>query len=221
MINLLKKHKYEKLKLPGSAGRLLLLSCCAPCSANVLAHLKDSKINTTVLFYNPNIHPEKEYIKRKKENKKYAEKLGFEFVDLDSDYNYKNDSKNFIELVKRYKYENEPEKGKRCSFCFYYRLKKAAEYAFKNGFRVFSSTLGVSRYKDFEQVNKEGFRASNNYPDLIYWDYNFRKNNGEIIRSKIVKNENMYNQDYCGCVYSKINRLRDQLNRNIKNNKKG
>ena len=114
--------------------KLLLLSCCAPCSGDVIQTLAANKIDTTVLFYNPNIHFEEEYQKRLEENKKFALENGFDFVDL----NY--DPANWFEEVKGL--EDEPEKGERCYKCFAMRLRKTAEYAQANGFKIFADTSG-------------------------------------------------------------------------------
>lgn len=174
---------------------LLLLSCCAPCTGGVMKTLGEAGIDYTVLFYNPNIHPEEEYLKRKDEQKDFADKLGTSFVDLDYD------TALWFEAVKGL--ENEPEKGKRCSACFAMRLARAAAYAADNSFGAFSSTLGISRFKDFEQVNRAASSVLGAYPALSYWAINWRKNGGSMRMDAVAKEENFYRQDYCGCVFSK------------------
>jgi hypothetical protein len=189
--------EFPKAELPNHEKKLLLASCCGPCSCYALSLLKYNNIDVEVLFYNPNIHPKKEYEKRKEENKCYAQKLGFKFSDLDYEPEV------YLEQVRKAGLENEPERGKRCDLCFFMRLRQAAEYAVSNGYKIFSSTFGISRWKDYEQVLRAAKRVVVSYPNLIHWDYNFRKLGGEDKRAKIVRESGMYNQDYCGCIYSK------------------
>ncbi|MCK5295772.1 MAG: epoxyqueuosine reductase QueH [Alphaproteobacteria bacterium] len=184
--------KLPKISLPDGEKRLLLLSCCAPCSGGVITRLCDSNVDFTVLFYNPNIHPKKEYELRKQENKMFAEKKGVAFVALDYDCD------NWFERIKGL--ENEPERGKRCSACFSMRLEKTALYAVQNGFSLFSSVLGISRYKDINQVNECGIKAASKHDGLTYWTFNWRKNNGSQFMDKISRDEKFYRQKYCGCI---------------------
>ncbi|WP_353572359.1 epoxyqueuosine reductase QueH [Candidatus Albibeggiatoa sp. nov. BB20] len=156
--------------------------------------LKDSAIPFSVIFYNPNIHPQTEYEKRKQENKRYADNLGVEFVDLDYD------PENWFSRAKHL--AAEPERGERCTVCFDMRLERSALYAHEHGFKVFTSSLGVSRWKNIQQVNGCGLQAAKHYDDLIYWDYNWRKKGGSQRMVEITKQEDFYRQEYCGCVYS-------------------
>lgn len=192
------------LKVPQGEKKVLLHSCCAPCSGDVMAELKRSEIRYTILFYNPNIHPAREYEIRKTENKRFADKLEVPFVDLDYDKD------NWFSKIKGY--EKEPERGYRCTLCFDMRFERSALYASENGFKVFSSTLGTSRWKNIHQINGCGIRAANRYQNLIYWTFNWRKGGGSNRMIEISKNEKFYQQEYCGCVYS----LRD-TNKNRKN----
>ena len=191
------------LEVPQGEKKVLLHSCCAPCSGDVMAELKRSQIHYTILFYNPNIHPAREYEIRKTENKRFADKLEVPFVDLDYDKD------NWFSKIKGY--EKEPERGYRCTLCFDMRFERSALYASKNGFKVFSSTLGTSRWKNIHQINGCGTRAANRYQNLIYWTFNWRKGGGSDRMIEISKNEKFYQQEYCGCVYS----LRD-TNKNNK-----
>ena len=122
-----------------------------------------SNIETTVYFYNPNIHPKEEYEIRKDENKRFCDKLGFDFID--SDY----DKDNWFERIKGL--ENEPERGKRCTKCFDMRFERSALYAHENSFKVYGTTLGISRWKNMEQINESGLMAAQRYEDVHYWDY--------------------------------------------------
>ena len=174
-----------KLTLPNSADKLLLHSCCAPCSGEVMEALLASNIDYTVFFYNPNIHPLKEYEIRKH---------GVPFIDADYDVD------NWFERAKGMEYE--PERGIRCTMCFDMRFERTALYAHENDFPVITSSLGISRWKDMNQINGCGHRAAEKYPNLTYWDFNWRKGGGSARMIEISKREHFYQQEYCGCVYS-------------------
>ena len=205
----LKLNNYErpKLDLPGEDNSLLLHSCCAPCAGEVMEAVAASDIKTTVYFYNPNIHPLAEYEIRKDENKRFCDKLGFEFIDADYDKD------NWFERIKGL--EDEPERGKRCTECFDMRFERSALYAHENDFNVYATTLGISRWKDMDQINTSGDKAAARYDELTYWDFNWRKQGGSSRMIEISKQENFYQQEYCGCVYS----LRDTNKWRMKNNK--
>src|SRR3990167_2122692 len=144
-----------KLTLPNEADKLLLHSCCAPCSGEVMERLLVSGINYTIYFYNPNIHPLKEYELRKNENIRFAEKHNIPFVDGDYDRD---------EWFKRVKgMEKEPERGIRCTMCFDMRFERTALYAHEHDFNIFTSSLGISRWKNMEQINDCGKRAAAQY----------------------------------------------------------
>ena len=184
----------EKLGLPGNANKLLLHSCCAPCSGELMEALSASGINFTIFFYNPNIHPRKEYEIRKNENIRFAKKMNVPFVDADYD------TSNWFARVKGLEFE--PERGARCSACFDMRFERTALYAHEQGFSVICSSLGISRWKDMNQINDSGTRAASRHPDLAYWTYNWRKQGGSARMYEISKRENFYQQEYCGCIYS-------------------
>lgn len=184
----------EKLVLPNDADKLLLHSCCAPCSGEVMEALIASDIDFTIFFYNPNIHPIQEYEHRKQENVVFAEKHGIPFIDADYDKD------NWFTRVKGLEWE--PERGARCTACFDMRFERTALYAHEHGFPVITSSLGISRWKDMNQINGSGERAAARYPGLLYWTYNWRKNGGGERMYQIAKRENFYKQEYCGCVYS-------------------
>lgn len=197
----------DKLSLPHGEDKLLLHSCCAPCSGEVMEALLASGINYTIFFYNPNIHPRKEYELRKDENLRFAEKHNIPFIDADYDRD---------EWFKRAKgMEWEPERGIRCAMCFDMRFERTALYAHEHGFKVFCSSLGISRWKNLEQINDCGERAAGHYPDLTYWTFNWRKNGGSQRMLQISKDEKFYMQEYCGCVFS----LRDTNNWREANNR--
>ena len=205
----LKAEKYNrpKLETPNGESSLLLHSCCAPCAGEIMEAVAASEIKTTVYFYNPNIHPLQEYELRKEENKRYCQKLGFTFIDADYDKD------NWFKRIKGL--ENEPERGERCTKCFDMRFERSALYAHENNFSLFATTLGISRWKDLDQVNNSGLRAADRYSDLNFWDFNWRKAGGSPRMIEISKREEFYQQEYCGCVYSlrDTNKWRKENNR--------
>ena len=205
----LKAEKYNrpKLKTPNGESSLLLHSCCAPCAGEIMEAVAASEIKTTVYFYNPNIHPLQEYELRKEENKKFCQKLGFNFIDADYDKD------KWFDRIKGL--ENEPERGERCTKCFDMRFERSALYAHENNFSLFATTLGISRWKDLDQVNNSGLRAVNRYEDLNFWDFNWRKQGGSSRMIEISKREEFYQQEYCGCIYSlrDTNKWRKENNR--------
>ena len=183
-----------ELETPNGAKRILLHSCCAPCAGEIMEAMVVSGIQTTLFFYNPNIHPRTEYELRKEENIRFAEKLGMPFVDADYD------TDNWFARVKGL--EMEPERGARCTACFDMRFERTALYAAEHGFNLISSTLGISRWKDMNQINTSGTRAAARYADMIYWTFNWRKQGGAERMIDISKREEFYQQEYCGCIYS-------------------
>lgn len=184
----------QPLPLPGGHNKVLLHSCCAPCSGEVMEAMLASGIDYTIYFYNPNIHPLKEYELRKEENIRFAEKFGVPFVDADYDRD------NWFERARGLEWS--PERGERCTMCFDMRFERTALYAHENGFPVMTSCLGISRWKDMKQINSCGVRAAAAYPDLLYWEFNWRKGGGSARMIEISKRESFYQQEYCGCVYS-------------------
>ena len=205
----LKAANYDrpKLETPNGESSLLLHSCCAPCAGEIMEAVAASDIDTTVYFYNPNIHPIEEYELRKEENKRYCEALNFKFIDADYDKD------NWFDRIKGL--EDEPERGKRCTKCFDMRFERSALFAHENNFSLFATTLGISRWKDLDQVNNSGLRASKRYDNLTFWDFNWRKQGGSSRMIEISKREEFYQQEYCGCVYSlrDTNKWRKENNR--------
>ena len=205
----LKAANYDrpKLETPNGESSLLLHSCCAPCAGEIMEAVAASDIDTTVYFYNPNIHPIEEYELRKEENKRYCEALDFKFIDADYDKD------NWFDRIKGL--EDEPERGERCTKCFDMRFERSALFAHENNFSLFATTLGISRWKDLDQVNNSGLRAANRYNNLTFWDFNWRKQGGSSRMIEISKREEFYQQEYCGCVYSlrDTNKWRKENNR--------
>ena len=186
--------KQVDLTPPHGAHKVLMHSCCAPCAGELMEQMLANGIDLTIFFYNPNIHPKKEYEIRKNENIRFAEKMGIPFVDADYDV------QDWFARAKGM--EAEPERGIRCTMCFDMRFARTALYAYEHGFPVITSSLGISRWKNMEQINDCGHRAAAPYAGLSYWDYNWRKSGGSARMYEIAKRENFYAQQYCGCIYS-------------------
>jgi len=210
----LASYKRPELSTPNGEKKLLLHSCCAPCAGEVMEALSASDIDTTIFFYNPNIHPIEEYEIRKQENIRFAKKLGMPIIDADYDRD------EWFERTKGQ--ENEPERGDRCSTCFDMRFEKTAQYASDNDFDLISSTLGISRWKDMDQINISGVRSSAPY-NIPYWDFNWRKKGGSSRMLELSKREGFYQQEYCGCVYSlrdtnrwRVSKGREKIERGVK-----
>ena len=172
--------------------KLLLHSCCAPCSSGVLDDLR-KEYDITVFFYNPNIYPAEEYDKRANEQQKYLTQIGISYIICD----YVPE-----EYVKEIKgLESEPEGGKRCEKCFRLRLKATAEYAKKHNYDLFTTTLSVSPHKKFELINQIGRELSEEI-GVPFLEANFKKNDGYLKSINNSKLYNIYRQNYCGCKYS-------------------
>ena len=194
------KKREEKLVAPGGVEKVLLHTCCAPCSGAIIEAMLNNGIEPVIYYCNPNIYPLEEYEIRKNECSRYAEKLGLQIVDADNDHSA------WLECVKGL--EAEPERGARCLKCFKLRLTACAKYAAENGFTVITSTLDSSRWKSHEQIVEAGNYAASLYENITYWDYNWRKGGLTARRAEIIKENDFYNQRYCGCEFS-IGHLKD------------
>lgn len=189
----------EEIKKSGNIPKLMLHSCCAPCSSYVLEYLTEY-FDITVLYYNPNIYPKEEYLKRKEEQirlineKKWINKVNI----IDCDY----DSELYFEKVKGL--ENEEEGGKRCEVCFLLRLEKTAIFAKEKKCDFFVTTLSISPLKNADLLNKIGFELSEKY-NVSYLPSDFKKRNGYIRSIELSREYNLYRQNFCGCVFSKNN----------------
>ena len=180
---------------------LLLHSCCGPCSTQVIDFLKDYFI-ITIFYYNPNIEPQEEYLKRKNEQirfiKEYNKNNEFKINFLDCDYDNQEFKKMAIGL------EKEKEGGARCLKCFYLRMKKTALVAKENNFEYFGTTLTVSPHKNSQAINEIGSKIAIEVDEpFIYGD--FKKHDGYKKSIMFSKQYNLYRQNYCGCLYGKEN----------------
>lgn len=194
---------------------ILLHSCCGPCSSYVITYLTNF-FDITILYYNPNISPYEEYLKRKEEqikiikelNKIYENKIDI----IDCDYDNEIYEKNIKGL------EKEPERGKRCEICYEMRIKKTAEIAKENNYDYFCTTLSVSPFKNATLINQIGEKMEKAYN--INWLYSdFKKKDGYKKSIALSQKYNLYRQNYCGCIYSQKNlQVINKNNRNSNNN---
>lgn len=185
-----------RLEAPSGVDRILLHSCCAPCSGAIIECLLDNGIRPTVFFSNSNIVPRDEYELRKSEIARYCASLGLDIVDDDYDHDA------WLGSVRGL--ETEPERGLRCTECFKFRLLRAARYASSHGFGVLATTLASSRWKNLDQVNAAGEWACAKVAasPVIWWAQNWRKGGLQPRREEIIKEQNFYNQVFCGCEFS-------------------
>lgn len=187
--------------------KLLLHSCCAPCSSYVLEYLSNY-FEITVLYYNPNIFPKEEYEYRINEQARLIENLPAKHPIAFVATNYEPEK--FYDIAKGL--ENEPEGGARCRECFKLRLEYAAKLAKENNFDYFTTTLSISPLKNSEVLNEVGEEIGEIY-QIKHLTSDFKKRNGYKRSVELSKEYELYRQDYCGCVYSKIER-----EKNIKQN---
>lgn len=181
----------------GRCPSLLLHSCCAPCSSYVLKYLSEY-FKITLLYFNPNISPESEYMKRVAEQKRLIESMPFknkvEFIEG------RYEPREFYDAVKGY--EEELEGGRRCHICYEMRLREAAEYAKKGGYDYFTTTLSISPLKKSDVLNEIGERVGNEY-GITHLPSDFKKRNGYKQSIELSKEYDLYRQNFCGCVFSK------------------
>lgn len=190
----------EELGAQGQVPKLLLHSCCAPCSSYVLEYLSQS-FAITVFYYNPNITESEEYRKRVAEQKRLVEAFNAsgkcQYLIAFEEGKYEPEL--FLEAVKGH--ETDPEGGERCSICFGIRLKEAALLAAKGGYDYFTTTLTISPLKDAERLNAIG-RAVGKAAGVMFLPSDFKKKNGYKRSIELSKEYDLYRQNYCGCIFS-------------------
>ena len=174
--------------------KLLIHSCCGPCSSYVLDYL-NNYFDISIFYYNPNIFPEKEFVYRSKEQEELINKMGLDIKFIGREHR----SQEFYETV--IGYENEPEKGSRCSLCFKLRLEETAKYALENSYDYFTTTLSISPHKDAQLLNRIGKELEKVY-GIKYLYSDFKKKDGYRKSVDLSKKYNMYRQEYCGCEFS-------------------
>ena len=192
--NLLLK-ELENIKKQGRKPKLLLHACCGPCFTIPYEILKDY-FKITILYNNSNIYPKQEHDRRLGELKKYLSDLKADIEVIET--NYDNDTYN-LDLEPR---ASDKEGHERCRICFSKRLKEGFEYAYKNGFEYYGTVMTISRYKNAQDINKIGEKLQNDYPTVKWLYADFKKNNGYEKSLIIIKEHEMYFQEYCGCKYS-------------------
>ena len=196
---------YDKLMQEELKGawdkRLLLHSCCAPCSSHCLSELSP-QIGVTVLYYNPNLDCAEEYEKRKREQLRFLRETGLaDFLDCDyapEDY-----------LFSVRGLEKEKEGGARCAVCFRLRLERTAREAKARGFDYFATTLTVSPLKNAKLINTIGFAVAEEV-GVKYLHSDFKKRGGYLHSVRLSEEYGLYRQDYCGCAFSKAERERQK-----------
>lgn len=189
---------YDKLMCEHISGikekePLLLHSCCAPCSTACIERLKDH-FDLIVYYYNPNIDTQEEYNLRRDEQIKYCKKVGVKVITEE----YLQEE--YLTAVKGQ--ENELEGGKRCLTCFYLRLNKTAQKAKELGINYFATTLTVSPLKNAKNINEIGEKIQVKY-GVKYLPTDFKKQGGYQRSTLLSKENGMYRQNYCGCIFSK------------------
>jgi predicted adenine nucleotide alpha hydrolase (AANH) superfamily ATPase len=184
--------------------KILLNVCCAPDATHTINALRASGFEPVTFFYNPNIHPRDEYFKRVKDMEKLARETSTENI---SDVPYDIDE--WFKLCKPY--AKEPERGKRCEICFKMRMDRTAQKSKELGFEIFATTLTISPHKDTALINRMGKEAAEKY-GVKYLESNFKKQDGFKKSIVLSKEHDLYRQDYCGCSYSLLDRLKQKRN---------
>ena len=190
----------ENIKAQETVPTLLVHSCCAPCSSYVLEYLSQY-FSITVLYYNPNIFPREEYEYRISEQKKLIDNLPVKNAISFIPTEYEPDK--FHEAIKGH--EADKEGGERCFICYELRLYEAAKYAVEGKFDYFTTTLSISPMKNAPKLNEIGVKMGEEF-GVKYLVSDFKKRNGYKRSVELSKEYGLYRQDYCGCVYSKLER---------------
>ncbi|MBQ7307186.1 MAG: epoxyqueuosine reductase QueH [Clostridia bacterium] len=182
--------------------KLLLHSCCAPCSSSVIERLREY-FDVTVYYYNPNVYPTEEYEIRKTEQKNYLEKIDIPFIE--GEYSKLDFYDSVLGL------ENELEGGKRCYSCYKFRMKSCAKKAKDLNFEYFCTTLSVSPHKNSTYINEIGKNLEEEY-NIKFLFSDFKKRQGFLRSLALSKENNFYRQNYCGCEYSMNTTKKENLN---------
>ena len=191
------EREIAKIEKNGVRPKLLLHSCCAPCSSAVLERLTPW-FDITVFYYNTNIAPEGEFLHRSEEQKRliaelpHSGKIDF----LCGNY----DSGRFLNISRGL--ESAPEGGERCMRCFLLRLGETARNARRLNFDYFTTTLSISPLKDAQRLNQIGETLSQKF-GVKYLFSDFKKKNGYLRSCELSQEYHLYRQDYCGCIFSK------------------
>ena len=198
---------------------LLLHACCGPCSSYVIEYLAQI-FDITIYYYNPNIHPKEEYFRRLEELKKFLERFPQatqNSVKLVEDSYNPEEYFEATNVRQEVELQSEPEKGERCRRCYLFRMKRAWEYACKNNFDWFTTTLSISPHKDSEKINVIGRKLEeqktndslNISPHTKFLPSDFKKKGGFLRSTQLSEEYGLWRQDYCGCVFSMRNGKKD------------
>jgi len=190
----------EEIKVLNKVPKLLIHSCCAPCSSYVLEYLSQY-FEITVYFYNPNIYPPLEYIRRVEEQDRLIQEMNFVHPVTLQTGAY--EPQEFYRIVEGL--EKEPEGGIRCFHCYELRLQEAAKIAQAGRFDYFTTTLSISPLKNADKLNEIGEKLGREYR-VAYLPSDFKKKNGYKRSVELSKEHDLYRQDYCGCVFSQRER---------------
>lgn len=193
------ENQLQEIKKSENKPRLLLHSCCAPCSSAILEFLHEY-FEITVYFFNPNITFEEEYLKRLEEQKEYHKKRGYKINVVEGEYNPEID---FFQKVKGL--ENEREGGKRCHQCYNLRLEETAKKTQELGYDYFTTVLSISPMKNAQWINEIGEELGKKY-GIKFLNGDFKKKSRYLRSIEISKEYELYRQDYCGCIFSKVER---------------
>lgn len=190
----------EEIKVLNKVPKLLIHSCCAPCSSYVLEYLSQY-FEITVYFYNPNIYPPLEYIRRVEEQDRLIQEMNFVHPVTLQTGAY--EPQEFYRIVEGL--EKEPEGGVRCFRCYELRLQEAAKIAQAGRYDYFTTTLSISPLKNADKLNEIGEKLGREYR-VNYLPSDFKKKNGYKRSVELSKEHDLYRQDYCGCVFSQRER---------------
>lgn len=192
--NLLKK-ELQNIEISGKKPKLLLHACCGPCFTIPHEILKDY-FDITIIYNNSNIYPKAEHDRRLNELKKYLSDLGAKIEVIETKYDNENYN---LDLEPR---ASDKEGHERCRICFKKRLKEGFEYASKHDFDYFGTVMTISRYKNAQDINKIGENLQKDYPTVKWLYADFKKDNGYEKSLIVIREHEMYFQEYCGCKYS-------------------
>lgn len=214
------REQAESATSPAEKPTLLLHACCAPCSSAVIERLAEI-FSITIYYYNPNIHPQAEYERRRDELAAFVRKFPAA-ADIQLIVPAYNPEEFFCATNVRQEsaLQSEPERGERCRRCYRLRLEQAFRYAAQNAFRYFTTTLSISPHKDADKINAIGAQleqqvefptacirqpnGQDGFPSFLFAD--FKKKNGYKRSLELSLEYGLYRQDYCGCVFSQKNR---------------
>lgn len=193
-----------------SGKKLLIHSCCAPCSCAILEYLK-TYLNIDIYFYNPNITEKEEYITRLSEQFTFNDAMEFGMDIIEGEY---SPGKDFIEKIKGF--EKEKEGGARCYRCYKLRMEATAKKAKELGYEYFSTVLSISPMKNAQWINEIGIELEKKY-GVKFLKGDFKKKSRYLRSVNLSKEHELYRQDYCGCIYSKLERMEKEKEKEKEN----